>query len=68
MIELAIEAMDPDVFRDLPDDLEHGGLAPARAEERKHVDRPINRPIDLLVDQGFEVLGLAFVDGAMQRA
>jgi hypothetical protein len=68
MNRLAIEAMDPDVFRDLPDDLEHRGLAAARAEKRKHVDRSINRPIDILVDQGFEFFGLALVDGAMQRA
>ncbi len=68
MIDLAIEAVDPDMFRDLPDDLEHGGLAAARAEKGKHVDRSIDRPIDILVDQGFEVCGLALVDRAMQRA
>jgi hypothetical protein len=60
--------MDPDIFRDLPDDLQHGGLAVARAEKGKHVDRSIDRPIDILVDQGFEVFGLALVDRAMQRA
>ena len=60
--------MDPQVFRDLPDNLEHRGLAVARAEERKQVDRAIDRPIDIVVDQGFEVFALAFVDGAMQGA
>src|ERR1700682_881059 len=50
----AIEAVDPDIVRDLPDNLEHGGLAAARAEKWKHVGRAVDRPIDVLVDQGFE--------------
>jgi len=43
-------------------------LAAARAEKRKHLDRAVDRPVDILVDQGVEVFDLAFVDGAMQRA
>src|SRR6266403_1477981 len=61
---LAVEAVDPEVIRDVSDHLEHGGLAAARAEKRKHVDRAMDRPIDLLVDQGFDVFELAFVDRA----
>ena len=60
--------MDADILGDLPDDLDHGRLALARSEKRKHVDRAIDRPIDVLVEQGFEIGGLAFVDRAMQRA
>ena len=60
--------MDADVFRDLPDHFEHGRLAAARAEERKQVDRAIQRPLDVLVDQGLDISKLALVDRAMQRA
>src|SRR5258707_5024816 len=65
---LAVEAVDPEIVRDLPDHLEHGGLAAAHAEKWKHLDRAVDRPIDVLVDQGFEVFKLAFVDGAVYRA
>src|SRR5216683_5161162 len=65
---LAVEAADPEIVRDLPDHLEHGGLAAARAGKWKHVDRAVDRPIDVLVDQGFEVFKLAFVDRAMHSA
>ena len=68
MIDLAVEAVDADVLGDLPDHFHHGRLALARAEERKHVDRAIDRPIDVLVEQGFEIGGLAFIDRTMQRA
>jgi hypothetical protein len=54
--------------RDLPDDIDHGRSAAARAEERKHVDRAVDRPFDILIEQGFEIGGLAFIDRAMQRA
>jgi hypothetical protein len=54
--------------RDLPDHLEHRRLAAAPTEKRKHVDRAMDRPIDLLVDQAVEVLRLAFVDRLMERA
>jgi NADPH-dependent glutamate synthase beta subunit-like oxidoreductase len=60
--------MDADILRDLSDHLEHGGLAAAGAEERKHVDRTVDRPIDVLVDHGFEIVELVFVDRTMQRA
>ena len=60
--------MDPDIVGNLPDHLEHGRLAAARSEERKHVDRAIDRPIDVLVDQAFDVGVLALIDRAMQRA
>ncbi|MGY3426622.1 hypothetical protein ACVWZW_007126 [Bradyrhizobium sp. F1.13.4] len=49
------------------DDVEHGVLALARAEERKHVDRAVERPLDVLVDQGLDVLEMPVVDRAMQR-
>ena len=68
MIELTVEAVDPDVVGDLPDHLDHGVLAAAGAEKRKHVDRPIDGPIDVLVDQGFEVFELALVEREMERA
>ena len=42
-----------------------GGLAVARAEKGKHVDRPIDRPLHILVDQGLNILQLAFVDRAV---
>ena len=64
----AIEAVHPDIFRDLPDHLKHRGFAVARAEKWKHVDRPMDRPLDVVVDQGFEVFALAFIDRAIQRA
>jgi hypothetical protein len=60
--------MHPYGLGDLPADVEHRGLAAPRTEEGEHVDRPIDCPIDILVDQRFEVFGLAIVDGAMQRA
>src|SRR6266566_5639873 len=65
---LAIEAANPDVLRDLPDHLDHRRLAAARAEKRKHVDRSVDGPFDVLVDQGFDLFKLAFVDRAMQCA
>src|SRR4051812_13582160 len=39
-----------------------------RAEERKHVDGPEDRPFDVLVDQRLEVVKLALVERGMQRA
>ena len=51
-----VEAVDADVVGDLPAYLQHGGLAAAAAQERKHVDRPVDRPFDVLVDQRLEVL------------
>ena len=60
--------MDADVLGDLADHFHHGRLALARAEERKHVDRAVDRPIDVFVEQGFEIGGLAFIDRTMQRA
>src|ERR1700720_861945 len=45
---LAIEAANPDVFGDLRDPLDPGWLALARAEKRKHVDRAIDCPIDIV--------------------
>jgi hypothetical protein len=48
--------------------LEHRGLAAAGAEKRKHVDRTVDRPLNILVDQIVEVVELALVDRAMQRA
>src|SRR4029453_15010602 len=60
--------MDSDIVRDLLDDLDHGRFTAARAEERKHVDRAIDRPVDVFVEQGFEIGGLAFFDPAMQWA
>ena len=60
--------MHPDVVGDLPDDLDHGFAAAAGAEEWKHVDRAIDRPVDVFVDQGFEVFVAAFIDRAVQRA
>lgn len=65
---LPIEAMNPDIFRNLPDDLQYGGLAAPGAEKRKHIDRAENRPIDVLVDQAFDIGVLALIDRAMQRA
>jgi hypothetical protein len=65
---LAIEAVDPHVFRDLPAYLEHGSLTAARAEKRKQFDRAIDHPIDVVIDLGLEIFGLAFIDRAMQRA
>jgi hypothetical protein len=56
------------IVRDLPAYVEHGGLAAARAEKRKHVDRPVDRPFDVLVDQRREVLLLALIDRVMQGA
>src|SRR4051794_18091385 len=64
----AVEAADADIVGDLPAYLQHGGLAAAAAEERKHVDRPVDRPFDVLIDQRLEVLALALVDRGMQRA
>src|SRR5579862_5189396 len=60
--------MDADVVRDSTDHLEHGGLAMAGAEERKHIDRAVDGPFDIVVDQGFQIFMLAFVDRAMQCA
>jgi len=37
-----------------------------RTEERKHVDRAIDRPIDILIEDGFNILELALVDRALQ--
>ena len=65
---LSIEAVDPHVFRDLPAYLEHGSLTAARAEKRKQFDRAIDHPIDVVIDLGLEIFGLAFIDRAMQRA
>ena len=65
---LAIEAVDPHVFRDLPAYLEHGRLTAACAEKRKQFDRAIDQPIDVVIDLGLEIFGLAFIDRAMQRA
>ena len=65
---LAIEAVDPYVFRDLPAYLEHGSLTAARAEKRKQFGRAIDHPIDVVIDLGLEIFGLAFIDRAMQRA
>ena len=59
-----VEAVDADVVGDLPADLQHGGLAAAAAQKRKHVDRPVDRPFDVVVDQRLEVLLLALVDRA----
>src|SRR6185436_14893448 len=64
----AIEAVDAKIVGDLPDDIDHRRPAAARAEERVHVDRSIDRPVDVLVEHGFEIGGLAFIDRAMQRA
>ena len=36
--------------------------------DREHVDRAIDRPIDIVVDQVFEFVVPALVDRAMQRA
>ena len=52
---LAVEAMDPEIIGDLPDNLEHCGPAAAAAEKREHVDRAIDRPLDIFVEQGGEV-------------
>jgi hypothetical protein len=60
--------VDAEIVRDLPDHFDHRRLAAARAEERIHVDRSIDRPVDVLVEHGFEIGGLAFIDRAMQRA
>jgi len=68
MIDFAVEAADAEVFRHLPDHLDHGGLAAACAEEWKHVDRAMEGPFDVFVDQGFDITKLAFVDRAMHRA
>src|SRR6516164_5058982 len=65
---LALEAADGEIFRDLPDHLEHGRAAAPRAEKWKHVDRAMNRPIDVLVEQVGDILEPAFVDRAMERA
>ena len=43
-------------------------LPPARAEKRKQFDRAIDHPIDVVIDLGLEIFGLAFIDRAMQRA
>ena len=68
MIELAIEAVDPHVFRDLPAYLEHGDLTAARTEKRKHIDRAVDYPIDVVIDLSLEIFGLSFIDRAIQRA
>lgn len=65
---LAIEAVDPYVFRDLPAYLEHGVFTATRAEKRKHVDRAIDHPVDVVIDLGLQIFWLAFIDRAMQRA
>jgi hypothetical protein len=38
------------------------------AEKREHVDRAVDRPVDLVVDQLFEFVVPALVDRAMERA
>ena len=40
----------------------------ARAEEGKQLDRAMNGPVDIFVDQWLDVGELALVDRAMQRA
>src|SRR4051812_5456599 len=60
--------MNAEIVCDLTDHVDHGCPAASRAEERVHVDRSIDRPIDVLVEQGFEIGGLALIDRAMKRA
>ncbi len=55
-------------FRNLPAYLEHGVFTAARAEKRKHVDRAMDQPIDVIIDLGLEIFGPAFIDRGMQRA
>src|SRR5215471_13201989 len=64
---LAVEAVDAEILRDLAHDLEHRCLAAPRPEKREHVDRSVDRPVDVIVKQGREVFELAFVDRAMNR-
>ncbi|GCC41590.1 hypothetical protein chiPu_0025829 [Chiloscyllium punctatum] len=65
---LAVEAVNPQVLADLPDHLEHCGLAAARAEEGKQVDRSVDGPFDFVIEHQLDVCKLAFVDRAMQCA
>ena len=62
----AVELADPDIIGDLADDVDHRLPAAPRTEERKHVDRTIDRPIDILIDHGFNILELALVDRTLQ--
>ncbi len=62
-----VEAANADVVGDLPAYLHHRFLAAPGAEEWKHIDRSVDRPIDFVVEDGVELVHLTVVDSEMQR-
>lgn len=64
----ALEGVKANGIGDLMDRLDHGLLAPTNAEESKHVDGSIDRPFDIVVEDGFQLVGLAIFERSMKRA
>src|SRR5215472_10327192 len=65
---LAVKTVDAEVLRDLLHHLDDRFPAAPRAEEGKHVDGSIDRPIDVVVEYRGKFVKLAFVDRTVQRA